>query len=100
MLFCVKIRVKHEGMALDELWDQWEIEAKAAMQAKAAGKVISLYKVVGQRRVVGIVDAESHDELDRVLMAGLPMANVLEVEEILAVRAYEDFAEDVRQRWK
>ena len=43
---------------------------------------------------------ESHDELDQILMSALPMAHYLEFEEILPVRAYEDFANDVKRRWQ
>ena len=100
MLFFFKVRVDHTGMSEDELWDLWEKETEAAAGAKAGGKVVSLYKVAGQRRVVGIADVESHDELDQIIMGALPMRHVLEWEEILPVRAYEDFAEDVKRRWK
>ena len=100
MLVFVKIRVEPRGMSLDDLWEMWEKEADAALKAKAAGKIVALYKVSGQRRVVGIVDVESHDELDRIMMAGLPMAHYLEFEEILPVRAYENFADDVKRRWQ
>jgi muconolactone D-isomerase len=58
------------------------------------------YKVAGQRRVIGIFDFESHDELDQILMSALPMAHYLEFEEILPIRTYEDFAEDVKCRWQ
>ena len=95
-----KVRVDPKELSLDALWSLWEKEAEAALGAKAAGKVVALYKVSGQRRVVGIVEVESHDELDRIIMAGLPMAHYLEFEEILPVRAYEDFADDVRRRWQ
>jgi muconolactone D-isomerase len=54
----------------------------------------------GQRRVIGILDVESHDELDRILMSALPMAHYIELEEIAPVRPYEAFAEDVKKRWK
>jgi muconolactone delta-isomerase len=37
-----------------------------------AGKVVSLYKVTGQKRVLAIMDVDSADELDQILMAGLP----------------------------
>jgi hypothetical protein len=40
-----------------------------------AGKIKNLYKVSGQRRVMGVIDAESHDELDQIMMAGRPMAH-------------------------
>jgi muconolactone delta-isomerase len=100
MLYFIKVRVDHGGMTEDELWDIWEKETEAAMGAKEAGKVVSLYKVAGQRRVVGILDLDSHDELDQIALGGLPMKHVLEWEEILPVRAYEDFAKDVKRRWQ
>lgn len=100
MQFFIKVRVDPKGMSLDDLWNSWEKEAEAAMGAKAAGKVAALYKVCGQRRVVGILNVESHDELDRIIMAGLPMAHYLEIEEVLPVREYEHFADDVKRRWK
>src|SRR3954451_25073166 len=65
-----------------------------------AGKIKHLYKVSGQRRVLGVIDAESHDELDAIIMAGLPMSHVLEWEEIVPVREYTAFGADVRKRWQ
>lgn len=100
MLVFVDFRVNPKEMSLDELWDAWEEEANAALQAKEAGKVVELYKVSGQRRVLGILDIDSHDELDQIIMAGLPMAHNLEIAEILPVREYAAFAEDVRRRWQ
>ena len=100
MLVFVRIRVDPKDMSLDELWDLWEEEAKATLEAIEAGKVVSLYKICGQRRFVGIFDMESYDELDQVLMAGLPMARYLEIEEVAPVREYEAFAGDIMQRWQ
>jgi len=100
MLFFVKVRVDPKGMSLDDLWNLWEKEAEGAKGAMKAGKVVALYKVSGQRRVIGILNMDSHDELDKVLMAGLPMAHYLEFEEVLPVREYESFADDLKRRWK
>ena len=100
MLFFFSVRVDPTGISLDQLWDEWEKEADAAQGAVSAGKIKALYKVSGQRRVVGILDLESHDELDRIVMAGLPMAHRLTFEEIVPVREYADFADDVRKRWR
>ena len=47
--------------------------------------------------MVGLVDAESHDELDQILMT-LPIAHYVDVE-AYPVRKYAAFAEDVRARW-
>ena len=46
------------------------------------------------------IDVESHDELDQIWMAGVPMARYLELKEVLPVREYEAFADDVRRRWQ
>jgi muconolactone D-isomerase len=65
-----------------------------------AGQIKNLCEVSGQRRVMGVIDAESYDELDRIMMAGLPMAHVLEWEEIIPVREYRSFGADIRRRWR
>ena len=100
MLFFVKVRIEPKQMSLDELWDLWEREAEAALKAKSDGKIVALYKVSGQRRVLAILDVESHDELDRMAMAGVPMAPYLELEDILPLREYESFANDLKRRWR
>ncbi|MQA15479.1 MAG: translational initiation factor [Pseudonocardiaceae bacterium] len=100
MLFFFSVRVEHGDVSFEELWDEWEKEVDAAQGAVSAGKIRALYKVSGQRRVIGILDAESHDELDRIFMAALPMAHRLDFEEIVPVREYGDFADDVRKRWQ
>ena len=51
-------------------------------------------------RASSLSASDSHDEMDRVLMPGLPMAHNLEFEEILPVREYDKFAEDIKRRWK
>ena len=100
MLYYFKVRVEPKDWSLDEMWSWWDKEADAALAAKAAGRMVALYKVSGQRLVLGIVDATSHDELDRLFMAVLPIAHNLEIEEILPVREYESFASDLKRRWK
>ncbi len=99
MLVFVDFRVTPKELSLDALWDEWEKETEAALGAVEAGKVVTLYKVSGQRRVIAVFDVESHDELDQIIMAGLPMAHYLEAAEVLPVREYTAFAEDIRQRW-
>jgi muconolactone D-isomerase len=99
MQFLCDIRVRHEGMTFDELWDRWEAEAETALPFIEAG-ALHAWKVVGQRRVIAVVEAESHDDLDRLLMGALPMAHVLDLAEIAPVRPYEAFAADVKARWK
>jgi muconolactone D-isomerase len=100
MLYFFKVRVEPKDWSFDEMWNRWEKQAEAALANKASGKIVALYKVAGQRRVIGIIDAVSHDEFDQIFMAGMPIAHNLELEEILPIREYESFASDVKRRWK
>jgi muconolactone D-isomerase len=86
-------------MELDELWDLWEKDVAAARGAIEAGLVKGLYKVVGQRRVIAILEAPDHDTLDRIAMAGLPMANYLVFNSVTPLREYESFGQDIDNRW-
>ena len=99
MLVFVDFRVNPKDWSFDELWDEWEKETEAALGAVEAGKIVAIYKVSGQRRVLAVLDVESPDKLDQIIMGGLPIAHNLKIAEILPVREYADFAEDVRQRW-
>lgn len=99
MLFFVDFRVNTKDWSFDEMWDEWEKETEAALGAVEAGKIVAIYKVSGQRRVLAVADVESPDELDRIIMGGLPIAHNLEIAEVLPVREYSAFAEDVRNRW-
>ena len=100
MLYFLKVRVDHQRLTSDELWSLWEKEADVVLSVKAAGRIVALYKVVGQWRVLVVLDVESHDEIDQALMAAMPLAHYEELEEILPVREYESFASDVKRRWK
>ena len=82
------------------MWDLWEQEAEEALGAKEKGIMVCVYKAVGQRSVVMIVDVPDHDFFDKLAMGMMPMRRIFEVEEILPLREYEAFAEDVRKRWK
>jgi muconolactone D-isomerase len=83
-----------------ELFAIWAEEADAALGAKQAGVVVDLWKCVGERRVVAVVEVESHDALDQILL-DLPIMQQhgqhVHVE-VTALRRYEDFAADVKDR--
>jgi muconolactone delta-isomerase len=99
MWYFVDLNIDPKDLTLDELWDLWAEEAKAAGSGPE-GSVICAMKVVGQRRVLIVLNAESHDQIDRMMMAGMPMSHNFEVNEITPVRNYADFAKDVINRWK
>jgi muconolactone D-isomerase len=100
MLFFVNVRIDPKNLSIDERWDVWEKEAEAAIAARSSGKIVNLWKVAGQRRVLAVIDVESHDEMDQIIMAALPMAHNLEFEQILPLREYDRFAADLKKRWK
>jgi len=87
-------------MTQNDLFDIWADEAKAALGAKEAGVVVDLWKAVGERRVIAIVNVESMEILDQILL-DLPimrkMGQHVQVK-VTALRTYEGFASDVKER--
>jgi muconolactone D-isomerase len=101
MLFHLDFHVEYPAdMSQKELFGIWAEEADAALGAKQAGVVVDLWKCVGERRVVAVVEVESHDALDQILL-DLPIMKQhgqhVHVE-VTALRRYEDFAADVKDR--
>jgi muconolactone delta-isomerase len=98
MLFYVQMRWKIDPpLTLDQFWDLERQEIDVALQTIKEGKVRGLYKVAAQPRVIGIIEADSIDDLDRTAMGRLPLRNLLEFEVVWALRDYESFAVDVRE---
>ena len=101
MLFLLDFHVEYPAtMGQKELFSIWAREADAALGAKEAGVVVDLWKCVGDRRVVAVVQVDSHDTLDRILL-DLPIMKEhgqhVDVQ-VTALRRYEDFAADVKDR--
>lgn len=84
MLFFLQGRVEEHKVSPDEMHLLVQEEIEAIHAAKAAGKIVAAYHVYEQPQVMGIVDVESRNELDQ-LLADLPMAHILEWQEILPV---------------
>jgi muconolactone delta-isomerase len=101
MLFFVQMRWNIEGrLSEDELWDLETKETEHAQETVESGLVVGLYKVAAQRRVIGIVNVDSIEELDRTVMGRLPMREYLEFEQVWALRDYEGFAGDVKVHYR
>lgn len=101
MLYLVDFHIAYPPtMTQAELFGVWSREAEVALGAKQQGVVVDLWKVVGERRVVAVVDADSPDTMDRILF-DLPImkehGHSMHVE-VKALRRYEDFAADVNAR--
>lgn len=101
MLFHLDFNVEYPStMSQKELFAIWAEEAKAALGAKEGGIVVDLWKCVGQRRVIAVVDVESPDMLDQISL-DLPIMQQhgqhIHIT-VTPLRRYEDFAADVTER--
>lgn len=87
-------------MPQSNLFQIWIEEANAALGAKEQGIVVDLWKCIGMRRVIAILDVPTPDLLDQILL-DLPimqqMGQHIQVT-VTALRRYEDFAADVKSR--
>ena len=100
MLFLLDFQVEYgANMSQQDLFSIWVKEAKAALEAKKAGVVVDLWKCAGERRVIAILDVDSHDTLDQISFT-LPimkeMGQYVTIK-VTPLRRYEDFAADVNQ---
>jgi muconolactone D-isomerase len=101
MLFFLDFQVEYSAnMTQKDLFSIWSREAEAALAAKKAGIVVGLWKCVGERRVIAVVDVDSPDTLDQITFT-LPimkeMGQHVQIK-VSSLRKYEDFAADVN-RW-
>lgn len=101
MLYRLDFTVEYDStMQQQGLLGVWAEEAEAALGAKSAGVVRDLWKVVGERKVLAIIEVDTPDDLDRILF-DLPimqkMGHHVQVE-VKSLRRYEDFASDVSER--
>ncbi len=98
MLFFVRFDVTQPAnVANDELIAIWIREAAAAIGAMDAGAVPHLWKVAGQRVVLGVVDVPTAEDLDRAL-GGLPIIREMGagmVTTAYPIYDYRTFGEDL-----
>ena len=101
MLFHLDFKVEYPAsMEQKDLFRIWSEEADAAIGAKEAGVVVDLWKAVGQRRVLAVINVDSVEDLDRILL-DLPIMKQHGQHVQIAVtplRTYEGFAADVKER--
>lgn len=101
MLYHLEFTVEYgANMTQQDLFRIWDEEAEVALGAKAAGVVVDLWKVVGERRVIAIVDVSSPDMLDQILL-DLPIKKKMGQHvnvKVSSLRKYEAFAADVKSR--
>ncbi len=94
MLFYMQMRWNIEDrLTFEEVWDLELLEGPAAQENL---KIIAMYKVAGQKRVIAIVGVESAEALDRVIFGKLPLREYLEFEAIWPIRTFEGFLQDCK----
>jgi ankyrin repeat protein/ketosteroid isomerase-like protein/muconolactone delta-isomerase len=105
MLFYVQMKWNYQGrISQDDLWALESKEGDHAESQTGAAKdpvrVVNIFKVASQHRVIAIVDVDSADELDRNSMGRLPMREYLEFEHVWPLREYDGFIRDVKNGFK
>ena len=101
MLYHLDFHIEYPpSMSQKDVFSILAREGEAALGAKKAGVVIDLWKCVGSRRVVAVVNVDSPDTLDQILF-DLPIMKEhgqhVQVD-VTPLRRYEDFAADVKKR--
>jgi muconolactone delta-isomerase len=98
VLFFVRFDVTQpDTVSNRDLIDTWKREAEAAIGAMEAGAVTHLWKVAGQRVVLGVVDLPTAEDLDRAL-GGLPIIREMGSgvkTTAVAIYDYKTFADDL-----
>ena len=89
------------GMTNGEFYGVWLEEAQATVEALAAGTVKAAWKVPGRDEVIGVVEVEDADALDRAVQ-GLPLwsrgyAHLVDRIDWTLLRPYEAWAEDLQR---
>jgi muconolactone delta-isomerase len=101
MLYHLDFQIEYAAnMSQQDLFCIWAEEAEAALGAKKAGVIVDLWKCVGMRRIIAILDVNSPDQLDQILL-DLPIMKKMGQHvhiAVTALRRYEDFASDVGDR--
>src|SRR5215470_8835390 len=101
MLYHVDFRIEYPAsMSQKDFFSIWVGEANAALGAKKAGVVVDIWKCVGDRRVIVIVNVDSPDMLDQMAL-DLPIMKQLGQHvriDVTPLPRFEDFAADLEKR--
>jgi muconolactone delta-isomerase len=102
MLFMLKVYISKPASASNnEFYSVWRQEAEAALAALKAGAIKGIWKVAGKPEVIAIMDLPSADDLDHALhqlpIWKLGYAHIVTEIEIIPLRPYENWAEDLKE---
>jgi muconolactone delta-isomerase len=94
MLYYVELAWEPRERSVEGLWDR----ATRELRECESLKVLGLYRIAGQQRMVLIVDVDRAEALNG--LANLPVLDTPSVEKIWLLRDYHLFAEDVWNRYR
>jgi muconolactone delta-isomerase len=102
MLFMLKANIaKPANVSNKEFYTVWRHESEAALGAVKAGAIKGIWKVAGRPIIIAVLDVPSADDLDHAIHE-LPIwkmgyAHIAADMEILPLRPYENWAEDLKE---
>lgn len=93
-LFYVQLAWDQNQRFVDTAWD----EITAGLKTFDAGKVLGVYRVAGQERIIAILDVKTAADINS--FSSLSVLNNPEVEKVWSLRDYIGFAHDVWNHYK
>ena len=102
MLFLLKAYIaKPANVSNKEFYSVWRQESEAALGAVKAGAIKGIWKVAGRPIIIAVIDVPSADDLDHAIhelpIWKLGYAHIAADTEILPLRPYENWAEDLKE---
>jgi len=102
MLFMLRATIsKPANTSNKEFYSVWRQESEAALGAVKAGAIKAIWKVAGRPVVVAVLDLPSADDLDHAInelpIWKLGYSHIVSDLEILPLRPYENWAEDLKK---
>jgi muconolactone D-isomerase len=92
---------KQANIPNKEFYSVWRQESEAALGAVKAGAIKAIWKVAGRPVVVAVLDLPSADDLDHAInelpIWKLGYSHIVSDLEILPLRPYENWAEDLKK---
>jgi muconolactone delta-isomerase len=83
MLFLIKAEAKPPfTIPLEELRETQLKQMEIFLSLKKSGKILFLAHIVGRRGIALVIDVDSHDELDKIILSWPMFIHVQEVEMI------------------
>jgi muconolactone delta-isomerase len=102
MLFLLKTTVaKPADVSNKDFYTVWRKESEAALGAVEAGAIKGIWKVAGKPVIIAVIDVPTADDLDHAIhelpIWKLGYAHVAADIDIIPLRPYENWAEDLKE---